>query len=401
MQFITVSYSSSLSLESAEKSRDLIRSDRFQAIYPELEIKDDKDRIGNFRVSKKVQYAVGRVPRVFHGGNRFSTSIGATVTGFHGHFLIWDDPLNPEQAHSKVQLETANRWIEQTLSTRKIDKQVSVTIGIMQRLHEDDVTGHLLSKPSLKIRHICLPGEILHYRDQVQPQSLVARYVDGLLDPVRLPLSALEELETRLGQYGYAGQVGQRPTAPGGGMFKVDHFQYMDRLPEWKEFIHTVRYWDKAGTKEQAGTSACYTVGVKMSLLTGNRILVWDVKRGRWSSEEREEIILQTARADGRGVFIFHEQEPGSGGKQSAEMTDQNLIGFSSRADLPHGDKIYRADPLSVQVNRGNVYLLRGEWNREFIEEYRYFPRSKFKDQVDAGSGAFDKLTHQRVARAL
>ena len=107
------------------------------------------------------------------------------------------------------------------------------------------------------------------------------------------------------------------------------------------------------------------------------------------------------AEADGKAVKIYHEQEPGSGGKESAEATIRNLAGFSSYADRPQGDKIYRADPLSVQVNEGNVLLLRGDWNHEFVEEFRHFPFSTYKDQVDATSGAFSKLTQKRKARVL
>jgi predicted phage terminase large subunit-like protein len=118
-----------------------------------------------------------------------------------------------------------------------------------------------------------------------------------------------------------------------------------------------------------------------------------DVKRGRWASEEREDIILSTAKSDGVEVKIYYEQEPGSGGKQSAEATTKNLTGFTAYADLPHGDKVYRADPFSVSVNNGQVSLLKGEWNKEYIEEFRFFPFSMYKDQVDASSGAYSKLT--------
>jgi predicted phage terminase large subunit-like protein len=92
-------------------------------------------------------------------------------------------------------------------------------------------------------------------------------------------------------------------------------------------------------------------------------------------------------------VVVYHEQEPGSGGKESAEATIRNLAGFVSMADRPVGDKVYRADPYSVQVNNGNVYVLRAAWTDDFIEEHRFYPFSTYKDQVDAASGAFGRLT--------
>jgi predicted phage terminase large subunit-like protein len=70
-------------------------------------------------------------------------------------------------------------------------------------------------------------------------------------------------------------------------------------------------------------------------------------------------------------------------------------------ADRPQGDKVYRADPYSVQVNDGNVMLMRADWNTEFIEEHRHFPFGTYKDQVDAAAGAFSKLVRKRVVKVL
>jgi len=398
MRFITASYSSPLSLESAEYSRDLIQSDAFKAMYPELEIKDDKSAKGNFKVIKKVPgIGEGRMERTLLGGNRFSTSVKGTVTGFHGHILIWDDLLNPEEAVSEVQLETANRWNNQTLSMRKTDKAVSATIGIMQRLHQNDPTGNALDNKGRNIRHICLPGEIRNYKDQLKPPELIKFYKDELLDPVRLSWDVLKKSEAILGQYGYAGQIGQDPTPLGGGMFKVDHFSKIMTLPSPVNFQLSVRYWDKAGSQGKGA----YTVGVRMHKLTNGRFIVDDVVRGQWASEERERIIKQTAIADGGNVIIGLEQEPGSGGKESADATIRSLAGFSCFKESPTGDKVFRADPYSVQVNNGNVSLLVGDWNQAYVEELRFFPFSTYADQIDASSGAFKKLSGKKIARRI
>ncbi len=403
MRFITVSYSAVLSLESAEYSRDLIKSIRYKTLYPELEIKEDKDTKSNFRIVRKTQAFVGQLPRIDLGGSRFSTSVGGTLMGFHGHFLIWDDPINPQQAISPVELENVNRWLDQTLPTRKVDKVRSVIIGIMQRLHQSDPTGHMLEKQKTNVKHICLPGEIDSFKEVVRPSELVKFYKDNLLDPVRLNRKVLKDLQDDLGQYSYAGQIGQSPTPPSGGMFKVDHFIVVNTLPNSSDILGTVRYWDKAATKEKISgrTTAAWTVGCKMNKLKGGKWLISDIKRGRWSSDERERIIRQVAEADGLNVEVYYEQEPGSGGKESAEATTRNLAGFVARADRPQGDKVYRADPYSVQVNDGNVMLMRADWNREFIEEHRHFPNSTYKDQVDAAAGAFSKLVRKRVVKVL
>jgi predicted phage terminase large subunit-like protein len=138
-----------------------------------------------------------------------------------------------------------------------------------------------------------------------------------------------------------------------------------------------------------------------MHRTVNGKLIVSDVKRGQWATEERERIIRETAEVDGQNVQIYYEQEPGSGGKESAEATTRNLLGYSANPDKPSGDKIFRADPFSVQVNNGNVLLLRGEWNHDYVEEFRFFPFSTYKDQVDASSGGFSKLVAKREARVI
>ena len=400
MRFICASYSGALSLESAESCRELIRSTSFQEIYPDIDIKEDKDTKSNFRIVKKKFNANGHAPRIIPGGYRFSTSVGGTLMGFHGDILIIDDPLNPTQAVSDVELGNANRWMEQTLPTRKTDKAVTPTILIIQRLHQDDPSGHWLAKQKENIKHVCLPGEIRNYRSKLSPPELAEHYVDDLLDPNRLPWNVLQDLEADIGQYGYAGQIGQDPTPPGGGMFKVEHFSIidsLDRLPQGVVIGHTVRYWDKAATQE----AGAYTVGVKIAGLSNGRSIILDVKRGKWATHVRERIIKDTAIAEGPSTVIWLEQEPGSGGKESAESTIRNLAGFAVYAERPTGDKVTRAVPYSVQVNNGNVWLLQAGWNREFIEEHRFFPYSAYKDQVDGASGGFHKVVQKKIVRRI
>jgi predicted phage terminase large subunit-like protein len=100
-------------------------------------------------------------------------------------------------------------------------------------------------------------------------------------------------------------------------------------------------------------------------------------------------------------VEVWVEQEPGSGGKESAEGTIRNLAGFRVYAEHPTGDKVHRADPYSVQVNVGAFQILTAMWNRDFIEEHRFFPFSTYKDQVDASSGAFNKLVGKKFVRRI
>src|SRR5690606_26197714 len=192
LRHMTGSYSANLSMDHSVKSRDIIKSDKYRRYFPNVIIKKDEDNKTNFRTT--------------NNGQRFVTSTGGAATGVHAHIITIDDPLNPKQAASAVQLLEANNWFDKTLSTRKVDKDVTPTILIMQRLATDDPTGHLLEKRGNKIRHVCLPGSL--ESGTVKPSKYEKYYKDGLLDPLRLSRKVLGELKTDLGSSGFSGQVG-------------------------------------------------------------------------------------------------------------------------------------------------------------------------------------------------
>lgn len=371
---ICASYSSSLSLDIATNSRDVVASDKYRALFPEISLREDVRGKGHFKNTNT--------------GSRYATSVGGTVTGMHGHFLIVDDPLNPKEASSDADRKTANDWMTQTLPSRKIDKAITPTILIMQRLHQHDCTAQMVEREGSTVRHICLPAED---SELVNPPELRTRYVDGLLDPARMPASVLQDEKTTLGSYGYSGQYEQRPTPPEGGMFKVDKFIEIQSIP-WDKMRRGIRYWDKAGTEG----GGCYTAGVlilEMDNTVSTHWIVADVVRGQWSALGREDKILQTAKKDGRPIDIWIEQEPGSGGKADAEATIRNLAGFSCRKEPPATGKEQRANPFATQIEAGQVGILsNAAWYFDYIEELRHFPLSTYKDQVDASSGAFNRL---------
>lgn len=181
-------------------------------------------------------------------------------------------------------------------------------------------------------------------------------------------------------------------------MFKREWFtQFVDAAPVE---AFRVRYWDKAGT--QGGGK--FSSGMLMAKTPFGIYYVEDVTRGQWSAKEREDVIKQTAELDriryGNTVHIWHEQEGGSGGKESAENTNRNLAGYIVHADHVTGDKVTRSYPYQAQCEAGNVRLVRGAWNQAYIDELTGFPNGAFSDQVDSSSGAFNKLAPMEVEEA-
>jgi hypothetical protein len=197
---IVATHTQTLGLELSRRSRMILKSEQFRQLF-NIELEDDQDAKG-FWVTKG-------------GGSRFSCTVsGANPIGFHSHFLIVDDPIDPEKVLSKVSLQTAKQFMEETLPSRKIDNLVSVTILIMQRLAQDDPSANMLKEPNVK--HICLPAED---GDNVSPLEVRKYYQNGLLDPVRLPQ---EVLNVKKRPYYYAGQYGQRPVPRGGSYFQIN-----------------------------------------------------------------------------------------------------------------------------------------------------------------------------------
>jgi predicted phage terminase large subunit-like protein len=287
----------------------------------------------------------------------------------------------------------------------------------------DPDTGYAIQERSGVLRWFVRLADELHWGDD--PQELVSRFPNMIHDDERgklLPKSftfipsllqdnpALEQADP-----GYRATLMSLPLvererllygnwkikAQAGKIFKRVWFKTRLReLP--KDVERWVRYWDKAGTEGGGKFSA----GALMGKRSSGRFILADMVRGQWSARNREEIIKQTAEADkerfpGKDIDVWVEQEPGSGGKESAETTIINLAGHTVHAERVTGNKVTRAGPLSAQAEAENVDLLAdrvlnetGEpWNEAFLAEAENFDgETGFSDQIDAAGGAFNKL---------
>lgn len=339
---------------------------------------------------------VPAVPVVYNLMVRGTPNYFANGVLMHNSIIV-DDPHNIIEGESAVQRQRVLDWWDYSMSTRLNNPKTGAYVLIMQRVHENDLTGHLLETQGRKWEHLKLPARYEGHK--VISTSLHTedpRTNDGdPLWPEQYGEAELRELEGQLGAYGTAGQLQQRPSPREGGLFRVRQLlkNIVKEVPQ--SFVaRSVRYWDKAGT---AG-SGCLTAGVLMHELKDHTILIADVQAGQWGALEREERIKATALLDGRRVRVWIEQEPGSGGKESAEATIRNLSGWVCKADRVTGSKESRAEPLAAQVEAGNVFVLDRDWTRDFIEEMELFPNGKYKDRTDAAAGAFNKLFFKRIS---
>lgn len=392
-RIMSASHTADLVLDSAAKSRHVVRSDKYQALWP-IEFRDDQDAKGYYANTQ--------------GGDRYTCTVGGkSPMGFHAHFILVDDPIDPKKAVSEQELKNARFFFDAILPGRKIDKAVTPIFLIMQRLHEEDPSGHMLKKAMArakrekgesKVKHYRIPAEIVggdgaDLTSIVEPQELAKNYINGLMDPGRLPRDELEDRKAD-GIYSYSGQYLQSPVPPGGGMFKLKFFNQREKAAPY--VARRVRYWDKSATEDGGAATA----GVLIAKDEDGNFWVEHVVRGQWEPDTRDKMIVAMAKRDRLKYgpkyepTIYLEQEPGSGGVDSYKYTARKLAGFTVRPDKVSKSKELRAEPWSSQCAALNVWVVEdGSWDvQSWIDEHVHFPKAKFKDQVDASAGAFSKL---------
>jgi hypothetical protein len=363
---LTGSYSASLSTDHALKSRDIIKSDKYKLYFPDIQIKGDQDN--------KTYY------KNIRNGDRYATSVGGTVTGFHAHMIIIDDPLNPKQAASETETQTANQWMDVTLSTRKVDKAVTPTILVMQRLSENDCTGNWLSKKGKAIRHICLPGEL---SDNVSPAEVREHYVDGLLDPVRLNKSVLDEMAVTLGSYGYAGQIQQRPAPENGAIWQKQWFVPIpdSEMPTPQQMSAYGTDWDLAYTADEMNAANAYVTSGKYN----NKMYVDYIDFAWLEYPELIEYMKQQA-----APHYIEAKASGKSAKQS--LSKQQIAAIEIKVD--GGDKIARTKMSTPFAEAGMVCVRKSQIDKLLNDDRQgilKFPNGKFKDLNDAFGQAIQR----------
>lgn len=370
-RFIGASHEESLAVRDNVKMRTLIDSEWYQQRWP-MPMKRDQNQKTYFENEDT--------------GFRLACSV-ASMTGRRGDRVAWDDPHSVEAALSDQKRAVALRVFQETLPTRLNDPEESAIVVVMQRIHEKDVSGFIL-EGDYGYEHLMLPMEFEPDRKCITSIGFEdPRTEEGeLLFPERFPRHVVERDKKVMGSMATAGQLQQRPAPRGGAFFEWEKLGLKKAAPKMKKII---RYWDKAGTE---GGDGAWTAGVKIGRGLDDCYYILDVVRGRWAAPAREKAIKLQASIDGPMVEIWIEQEPGSGGKESAESTVLNLAGSLIHSERATGDKVVRAEPFSIQIEAGNVYMVEGEWNQAYLDELKTFPVGKYKDQVDASSGGFNRL---------
>jgi predicted phage terminase large subunit-like protein len=376
VQFLHSSYAQTLSIRDSVKTRRLIESPFYQGLWGDrFNITSDQNT--------KVRFDNDQ------GGYRLATSVGGALTGEGGGVIIIDDPHNAVEMESELIRQGTVEWFDNSLSTRLNNARTGAIILVMQRLHEDDLTGHILSSGDSSWVHLMLPMRYEPERAAILYPNAIGwsdpRSEDGeLLTPDRYDEMSVNRLEKQLGPFGAAGQLQQRPEPKGGGVLKREWWQPWEKetFPEMEYVIATV---DTAyTTKEENDFSAMTVWGVFQDDNDVPKIMLMNGWQARHELHELVDRIAGTARKFKVDHLIVENKASGISVAQEIRRL-YNYEDFSVQLiDPKGGDKLARAYSIQHIFAEGIVYApLDFSWADMVITQCGQFPKGKHDDVVD------------------
>jgi len=376
---ICVSYSDDLAVKFSNDCRAVMREAWYQRLFPGTRIDRAKDTETEVRTTKR--------------GYRLATSVGGTLTGRGGDIIIIDDPIKPQDAQSKSVREKTIQWYENTLLSRLDDKVHGAIVLVMQRLHMDDLTGHVVEKKA-GFELLCLPA-IAEKRENIQLGYGRAhvREIDGVLDPVREPRAALENLKASMTPLVFSAQYQQAPIPLAGNLIKRAWIRPFTGSVPFKKGEYYVISWD---TAMKSSELADYSVGTVWQVQDGGRnMYLVDLVRGRFEFPE----LVDSAKAlynkwkrEGATRYLVIEDK-GSGTSLIQALKNQKIYVDNHTMKLD-GDKIMRLSAQAAQFAGGAVHFpTNAPWLDELLAELLGFPGVRHDDQVDSVSQALGYIT--------
>jgi predicted phage terminase large subunit-like protein len=369
-EIICVSYAQDLADKLALDCRSLMNSDWYGKVFS-TRLSPQRQAVSEFMTESQ--------------GLRLATSVGGVVTGRGGEFIIIDDPIKPEEAVSDGRRDAVNEWYDRTLYSRLNNKETGCIIIIMQRLHEDDLVGHLVQQGGwkvLKFPAIAVEDET-HVISSHLGQRTVQRRAGEALHPEHESLDILQDIRRNLGEYNFSGQYQQEPAPLGGGMVRLEWFKTYKDGEQPANFDLVFQSWDTAvKATELSDYSVCTTWGKK-----GENLYLLDVVRRQMEYPELKRMVRERARTLKATTVLIEDKS--SGAQLLQELIREGLRGVTRYE--PKMDKIMRMHSVTSTIENGFVHLPeKANWLDEYRHELATFPKGKYDDQCDSTSQALD-----------
>ncbi len=362
-KIITVSYSSDLAAKHAADCRAVMQSAWYAALFPATKLSGAKNQESNYETTKR--------------GYRYATSVGGTLTGRGGNLIIIDDPLKPEDAMSQAKREAVNAWYSRTLLSRLNNKASDAIILVQQRLHLDDLAGHVegledwvtLRLPAIAEEDARIPLGVGRFH---------FRRTDEVLHPAREPRSVLDAMRRSLGSTTFSAQYQQCPVPADGEIVKWKWFQRYNAPPPRSQ-LTVVQSWDTASKPDQHHDfSVCTTWGI-----CGDNLFLLDVERARLDFPSLKRRVIDLAKQWLPRTILIEDKGSGTALIQQLRR-ESHGIPFPT-AYVPRDDKLTRLHAQSAQIEAGHVHLPeRASWLDDLRSEIAAFPQGRHDDQDDS-----------------
>ena len=379
VQFMHVTHRDDLAVRDSQRCRRLIKSDWYQELCGgKIKILPDADQSAYFALEG--------------GGVRRAFGIRSALTGMDSDVIVADDPYDVEGVLSAAERYHAEFVWDEILPSRVNHPTRNALVLAAQRTHVQDLHAHVLESADFaagKWRYDCIPG--VKEADHPHGSDGDHRAVGEVYWPERFTEESLQGLAKTV--HARAAQIQQNPQQRGAGVFRNARWEFMDEAPRG---IKYARWWDKAATPEGGGGGdPDWTAGALGARMADGRFVLADMQHGRWASHQVEQRIGLVARElDPPGTAVWIEEEPGASGKDVVSYYQRRVLpGFPVRGDRPTGPKLVRIDPFLAAAEAGNVVLVRGLWNRAFLDECDSFTGddTTHDDQVVSAAGCFKR----------
>jgi predicted phage terminase large subunit-like protein len=377
-RLICVSYAEDLARKLSVDTRTVLESPWYRALFPKMQLASKRPRNTELITTQQ--------------GYRFAAGVGGAVLGRGADLIIVDDPIKATDALSAAERRRVAEFYDNTLFTRLNDKQRGGIVIIMQRLHQDDLVGHVLERDSWEV--VSIPAtatETKTYRLSEQPGHVYRREAGEVLQDSREPRAILEQVRRSQGSLTFSAQYQQAPVPAEGNIVRREWLRFYTDPPS--SFDFRIASWDTASTLSE---SADYSVGTVWGA-KGLDFYLLDLVRGRFEVPELRREVVRLARSWGVDQSVIEDSDIGRAIVQDLRRSGE----YAAVLKRPRFDKEARFLAQSARFEAGQVHVpVEAPWLAGWLEELLAFPNGRHDDQVDSTSQALDVLSARTLPLA-